>query len=190
MTKQGDFYEILQVSPRAEPEVIEAAFRRLARKYHPDVDRAAGDLGRMIALNLAYETLKDPVRRADYDRRRGSSAPPSPRRPTTRARPVVRAWWEEGSPVSFGASPPKKAPDTMAPSPGNMALAVHVVGGVVTFALTVVGGAVRAAGNALLWGFVGLLVFSVLVWVALVFFTGVDGARQLAAFYLSLLTAP
>ena len=40
-----DFYEVLQVSPRAEPEVVRAAYRILARKYHPDL---GGDPRRMI----------------------------------------------------------------------------------------------------------------------------------------------
>jgi curved DNA-binding protein CbpA len=61
-------YEILQVDPRAEPEVLEAAFRRLARKYHPDVSRTADSAQRMKELNAAYQVLRDPARRADYDR--------------------------------------------------------------------------------------------------------------------------
>jgi hypothetical protein len=61
-------YEILQVDPRAEPEVLEAAFRRLARKYHPDVSHTADSVQRMKELNAAYQVLRDPARRADYDR--------------------------------------------------------------------------------------------------------------------------
>lgn len=65
-----DYYAILQVDPRAEPEVIEAAYRRLSRKYHPDVSgrRDAGE--RMRELNEAYDVLSDPSRRATYDLRR------------------------------------------------------------------------------------------------------------------------
>jgi DnaJ domain len=61
-------YEILQVDPRAEPEVLEAAFRRLARKYHPDVSTTTDGSQRMKELNAAYQILRDPARRADYDR--------------------------------------------------------------------------------------------------------------------------
>src|SRR5262252_2936326 len=61
-------YEILQVDPRAEPEVLEAAFRRLARKYHPDVSPTSDSVERMKELNAAYQVLRDPARRADYDR--------------------------------------------------------------------------------------------------------------------------
>jgi curved DNA-binding protein CbpA len=76
-----DYYEVLQVHPRAEAEVIRAAYRTLARKYHPD---HGGDAARMIALNDAWDVLGDPDRRAVYDasRRGGGSrsagAAPSP----------------------------------------------------------------------------------------------------------------
>lgn len=59
-----DFYEVLQVDPNAEPEVVRAAYRILARKYHPD---HGGDARRMIALNDAWDVLGDPARRAAYD---------------------------------------------------------------------------------------------------------------------------
>ena len=59
-----DYYEVLQVHPRAEPEVIRAAHRILARKYHPD---HGGDARRMMVLNDAWDVLGDPVRRAAYD---------------------------------------------------------------------------------------------------------------------------
>jgi len=62
-----DLYEILEVSPRARAEVIAAAYRALARKFHPD---AGGDERIMIDLNRAWETLGDPGRRAAYDRTR------------------------------------------------------------------------------------------------------------------------
>ncbi|MDI6692362.1 MAG: DnaJ domain-containing protein [Anaerosomatales bacterium] len=66
-----DCYEILQVSPDADPEVIEKAYRVLARKRHPDArpgDRRAHEM--MIELNEAYAILSDPQRRAAYDRER------------------------------------------------------------------------------------------------------------------------
>jgi len=64
-----DPYVILQVARHAEPEVIEAAYRRLARKYHPDVDSSPEANTRMQKINWAYEILKDPVKRAAYDRK-------------------------------------------------------------------------------------------------------------------------
>ena len=65
-----DFYEVLQVHPSAEPEVIRAAYRILARKYHPD---HGGDPRRMMALNDAWDVLGDPARRAAYDVARANS---------------------------------------------------------------------------------------------------------------------
>jgi curved DNA-binding protein CbpA len=50
--------------------VIEAAYRRLARKYHPDVSQSPNAEARMRELNAAYEVLRDPTRRADYDQTR------------------------------------------------------------------------------------------------------------------------
>jgi hypothetical protein len=71
--RRGDdrnYYAILQVDPRAEPEVIEAAYRRLSRKYHPDVSEDPEAGRRMRDLNEAYAVLSDPGRRRAYDRRR------------------------------------------------------------------------------------------------------------------------
>lgn len=70
MQSDPDYYEILQVHPDAEWEVIEAAYRRLARKYHPDVNKEAGAQQRMRELNAAFEVLGNPILREDYDRRR------------------------------------------------------------------------------------------------------------------------
>ena len=66
-----DLYELLEVSPRASGEVIQAAYRRLARTYHPD--GSSPDHDKMVSLNLAFEVLSDVDRRAAYDRDRGSA---------------------------------------------------------------------------------------------------------------------
>lgn len=63
-----DAYEILQVHPSAVPEVIEAAYRALARLHHPDLTRDPEGVKAMVDLNAAYETLRDPGQRAAYDR--------------------------------------------------------------------------------------------------------------------------
>ncbi|MGH2358721.1 MAG: J domain-containing protein, partial [Candidatus Limnocylindria bacterium] len=70
MAGTRDAYRVLQVDPTAVPEVIEAAYRALARLHHPDLveDGDAGDA--MTELNWAYGTLHDPVLRAAYDRTR------------------------------------------------------------------------------------------------------------------------
>jgi hypothetical protein len=54
------YYETLQVSPDAEPEVIAAAYKALARKYHPDRSRAPDAIGRMARVNIAYQALSRP----------------------------------------------------------------------------------------------------------------------------------
>jgi curved DNA-binding protein CbpA len=70
----------LQVDPEAEDEVIQAAYRRLAQKYHPDVTGPGADsASRMAAINSAWETLRDPVRRRAYDRGRRAAEQPSSR---------------------------------------------------------------------------------------------------------------
>jgi curved DNA-binding protein CbpA len=69
-SEDKDYYAILQVHLRAEPEVIEAAYRRLSRKYHPDVSGEADAGQRMRELNEAFEVLSDPTRRRAYDRHR------------------------------------------------------------------------------------------------------------------------
>jgi curved DNA-binding protein CbpA len=69
-----DPYKILQVDPEAEDEVIAAAYRRLARKYHPDTASGVENLGRMEAINAAWEVLGDPGRRAAHDRQRAIQA--------------------------------------------------------------------------------------------------------------------
>ncbi|MSP11541.1 MAG: hypothetical protein EXR62_01155 [Chloroflexi bacterium] len=83
--EQQEWYRILQVDPAAEPEVVEAAYRRLARKYHPDVNPALDASDRMKYINLAWEILRDPARRQAYDRQREkveySWEPPPPPRP-------------------------------------------------------------------------------------------------------------
>ena len=72
MKNTDDIYEILQVHHAAEPEVIEAAYRRLLRMYHPDVNKASEAHEITVRLNTAYEVLRDPGKRANYDRERTS----------------------------------------------------------------------------------------------------------------------
>jgi hypothetical protein len=71
-----DFYEILQVSPNAEPETISRVYRIMAARFHPD-NPQTGDSERFLLLNEAYEILSDQEKRALYDnaRRVGESQP-------------------------------------------------------------------------------------------------------------------
>jgi curved DNA-binding protein CbpA len=64
-----DPYDILGIDPQADSESIRAAYRRLALKYHPDLNPTLEDAARrMISINLAYEILDSPARRSAYDR--------------------------------------------------------------------------------------------------------------------------
>ena len=75
------YYQILQVDPAAEPEVIEAAFRRLAIKYHPDTSTDPDASTRMRELIEARECLSDAERRLSYDRSLGIVRRPPGLRP-------------------------------------------------------------------------------------------------------------
>jgi DnaJ-like protein len=65
-----DLYRILQVEPNANLEAIHAAYRRLARLYHPDLNPRPEAAERMRAINAAYRVLSDSRQRAAYDARR------------------------------------------------------------------------------------------------------------------------
>src|SRR3972149_1504821 len=94
-----DHDKVLQVDRGAEAEVVQAAYRRLARKYHPDVAESPEAAARMAAINAAWAVLKDPASRAAYDTERAGAghagatrphaAPPSmpPRHPAAPAPP-------------------------------------------------------------------------------------------------------
>jgi curved DNA-binding protein CbpA len=63
-----DLYALLRVRPTVDDASLTTAYRRLARRYHPDIDPHPRALRRMIAINHAYAVLRDPGRRAAYDR--------------------------------------------------------------------------------------------------------------------------
>lgn len=65
-------YEVLGVGPASDEATLHEAYLALARRHHPD--RTGGDASRMRAINEAWATLGDPVRRARYDRAIGGTA--------------------------------------------------------------------------------------------------------------------
>ena len=62
-----NYYDLLQINPAAEIETIERVYRILAARYHPD-NQITGDADRFRLLREAYEVLRDPVKRREYDR--------------------------------------------------------------------------------------------------------------------------
>lgn len=68
MAVKRDYYEVLGVQHNASQDDIKKAFRRLARQYHPDVNREPGAEASFKEINEAYEVLSDPEKRAMYDR--------------------------------------------------------------------------------------------------------------------------
>lgn len=63
-----DYYATLGISRDANPDAVKRAYRKLARKYHPDVSKEADAEARFKEVGEAYEVLKDPEKRAAYDR--------------------------------------------------------------------------------------------------------------------------
>jgi curved DNA-binding protein CbpA len=101
-----DHYATLQVSETASPEVITAAYRSLARKYHPDANPSPGADAKMKAINAAYDVLSDRNKRAVYDRQRVAAAKPAvaPAPPPPPKAPPV-------PPKAQPAPPPQTAPN-------------------------------------------------------------------------------
>lgn len=75
-----DYYQILGVDPDADDKAIKAAYRRLARKFHPDVSTEPHAEEKFKELAEAYEVLKDAEKRAQYDmlRQQGGAGPFQP----------------------------------------------------------------------------------------------------------------
>lgn len=71
-----DYYGILGVEPSAGDAEIKTAYRRLARKFHPDVSKEAGAEDKFKAVNEAYEALRDPAKRKAYDQVRAGGYRP------------------------------------------------------------------------------------------------------------------
>jgi curved DNA-binding protein CbpA len=73
---ETDHYRVLQVDPSADPDVIAAAYKRLAFNYHPDRNRGdAHAEEQMKRINEAFRVLGKPHLRADYDARTGAQLP-------------------------------------------------------------------------------------------------------------------
>ena len=112
MTADGlDPYKTLQVDPEAEDEVIQAAYRRLARKYHPDLAPGEEAAARMAAINAAWELIGDPAARAAFDRGRAAT--------TTSAPTAAATSTGAPSPAPGGAAPSGRPASSPGPAPGT-----------------------------------------------------------------------
>jgi curved DNA-binding protein len=88
--ERRDPYRILQVQPGADPDVVSAAYRVLARKLHPDGAAEPMDPHterRMADLNWAYGVVRDPVKRARWESEARRAPPPTPREDPTHGAP-------------------------------------------------------------------------------------------------------
>jgi tetratricopeptide (TPR) repeat protein len=103
MSAAPDYYEVLQVSPTSDREVIRAAYNRLVEKWH--TERTPGDpsaFGQLSLLDEAYAALSDPQKRHEYDSRRrqpaicGAVGEESSLATTSRQQDVVSAAWGSG----------------------------------------------------------------------------------------------
>jgi curved DNA-binding protein CbpA len=109
MADRVDPYKILQVDHEAEDEVIQAAYRRLARKYHPDLATAPDAAERMSAINAAWELIGDPAARRAHDASRAREATkPAAEGPAPAASP---------KPPAAGSAPARPAAARPAPPP-------------------------------------------------------------------------
>jgi hypothetical protein len=146
-------YKILQVDPDAEQEIIEAAYRRLVAKYHPDRNDSPEAGALLRDLNAAYELVREPERRARFDRE-----------------------WADRRPAPHASHPPP-GDDGEDETPNRVVLNVLVAGAVLTLLVyqprlgaTLVGlSAITwlAWKYALITAVVGRVVFAVVVLVVL-----------------------
>ncbi len=74
---QKNYYDILGVSKDASPDEIKSAYRSMAKKYHPDINKEEGAAEKFKEVNEAYEVLSDPTKKSNYDNY-GSASGPNP----------------------------------------------------------------------------------------------------------------
>ena len=116
----SDHYAVLQVSSNAEPEVIQAAYRQLARKYHPDRHPEVAATEWMQKLNTAYTVLSAPRQRATYDALQRMGSKQSPQGAKEQTAPII---YLSASELDFGTV------TTEEPVVSRVAVAVYAYSG-------------------------------------------------------------
>lgn len=106
---QQDYYKTLQVHPDAAQEIIDAAYRALSKKYHPDISKHPRANEHMMEINLAYGVLSEPLKRKQYNLELIRSARSNggfPARAASAASPATTTAPAPAPPVPKPAPPP------------------------------------------------------------------------------------
>ena len=133
---EESYYELLQVTPTADLEIITAAYRALIRRHHPDRNPSPTADATTKRLNEAWEVLSDPAKRAEYDRQFavGSSSRPAPP-----PRPPNQPTQETPPPRSKPPPPPSRASE---PEPATidswMGWVIWPVAGIIFIGLAII----------------------------------------------------
>lgn len=98
-----NYYKVLQVDPEAETEVIEGAYRRLALKYHPDIDKSPGADEKMKLINEARRILTNPQERRRYDQQFNQNSLSQSPQNTSRHQETVDDRWDDNSARTLAA---------------------------------------------------------------------------------------
>ena len=124
MIGRKTYYQVLMVDPSADQDIMGVVYRRLAQRYHPDIDPSDEARQRMTEINQAWQVLRDPEKRSKYDRelanrrdRRTSDRyirrtpvepPPEPggaKVPAAGSRPAAESAYGEAGPPPRGHRP-------------------------------------------------------------------------------------
>lgn len=124
-----DLYETLEVSPRASAEMIDAAWKVMLRRHHPDTGGRSSGEAAAKRINVAHDWLSDPGLRARYDATRAVGSPPQPRAPsfqpptfrTTAPTPTRTGARPQARGSASGPATPAATPTTPRSSAANAA---------------------------------------------------------------------